>query len=134
MRVAIPAHAETEGMSVSRRHHLSPVSEKLEGNVKYSERVPVIPPPREEWNVFESRLNAAAVYALMTRLLLSRILSRRDERTIIRHDILIRLLAFGVPKYAHVRKQRKLAGAFFSASSSFTKSNFNINHRARRSR
>jgi len=59
MRVAILAHAETEGMSVSRRH-LSPVSKKLEGNVKYSEQVSVISPPREEWNVFESRLNAAA--------------------------------------------------------------------------
>lgn len=39
---------------------LSPVSKKLEGNVKYSERVSVILPPREEWNVFESRLDAAA--------------------------------------------------------------------------
>lgn len=59
MRVAILAHAKTEGMSVSRRH-LSPVSKKLEGNVKYSEQVSVILPPREEWNVFESRLDAAA--------------------------------------------------------------------------
>lgn len=36
-----------------------PVSKKLEGNVKYSEQVSVISPSREEWNVFESRLNAA---------------------------------------------------------------------------
>lgn len=59
MRAAILAHAETKGMSVSRRY-LSPVSKKLEGNVKYSEQVSVIPSSREEWNVFESRLNAAA--------------------------------------------------------------------------
>lgn len=58
MRTAILVHAETEGMSVSRRH-LSPVSKKLEGNVKYSEQVLVIPPLREERNVFESRLNTA---------------------------------------------------------------------------
>lgn len=51
MRVAILADAETEGMSVSRRH-LSSVSKKLEGNVKYSEQVSVISLPREKSGMF----------------------------------------------------------------------------------
>lgn len=49
MQAAILAHAKTKGMSGSARDAtLSPVSKKLEGNVKYSERVSVIPLPRGE--------------------------------------------------------------------------------------